>query len=81
MNVHVKIFPIAKLNNTAQELEVELAQGHLSELMVFLRRQIGDEISEKSLMLLHNGQGLDMNTDMVLQEGDKLWLMPMLSGG
>jgi len=81
MTVHVKIFPIAEVSDEAQEMQVNLVNGHISEFFVFLNQRLGFDPYEKDLMLLHNGRGLDMREDVDLQDGDRLWLMPMLSGG
>jgi len=82
MNVHIKIFPIAGLNDRKQELEITLEKGNLNEALNRLREQTGVNFGEmKTLMFLHNGKALDKHEDNVFREGDQLWLLPVLSGG
>ena len=82
MNVHIKIFPIAGLNNKKQELEIALEEGNLNEALNQLQERLGVNFREmKTLMFLHNGKGLVKHEDNVFREGDQLWLLPLLSGG
>jgi len=81
MKIYVKIFPIAGVSDAAQEMEVTLAEGKLSELITLLQNRIGSDLSERSIMLLHNGQSLNIDDDVILTEGDRVWAMPRLSGG
>jgi len=81
MNIQVKIFPIAGCNDTSHEIEITLSQGHLGELMSYLQQYLGKDLHDESVMVLHNGQGLDLNSDVQFKEADKVWVMPRLSGG
>ena len=82
MNIQIRIFPIAGLCNEKKELELALEKGNFYEAQARLEELLGISFREnKTLMFLHNGQGLDRNKDIVFREGDQLWLMPLLSGG
>ena len=81
MNISVKIFPIANLCDSKQEFEAALAEGALSELLVHLNERFGADFRRGDVMLLHNGRSIDLNAEAKLQNGDKVWLMPHLSGG
>jgi len=82
MKVNIKIFPIAGLFNKKQELEIALENGDLNEALTRLQELLGVNFREnKTLMYLHNGYKLESQNDAVFQEGDQLWLLPILSGG
>jgi len=81
MKVSVKVFPIAGVSDATQELEVTLSEGNLSELVAFLQQRFSVDPHDESIMILHNGQALDSYADVILSEGDRLWMMPCLSGG
>ena len=81
MKVSVKVFPIAGVSDAAQELEVTLSGEKLSELIAFLQQRFSVDPRDESIMILHNGQALDSYVDVILSEGDRLWMMPCLSGG
>jgi len=81
MIVNVKIYPIAGLNDSAKEKEVTLSEGRLSELLVILNQQLGDDLCKYGIMILNNGHSLDIDAEATLTDGDKIWVMPHLSGG
>jgi len=81
MSIHVKVFPIAGVCDAAQVMDVTLNEGCLSELMTILTRQLGTDPRKQGIMILNNGQSLDVDADASLNDGDNLWVMPRLSGG
>jgi len=82
MKVHVKIFPAAELCNQRRELEIDLDEGNGDEILEYLQKLLGVNLKEKkTLMFLHNGCGLERLENAVFQDGDQLWLLPLLSGG
>ena len=83
MTVHIKLFPIAGICNQSQEMELALEEGKLGEALTKLYERLGVDLDVKleKLMLLHNGRALDMRKNVVFQDGDRLWLLPLLSGG
>ena len=94
MKVHVKIFPIAGLCNQSQKLELALEEGHFSEMLMCLQGRLGANLDNnpddcsgdgfdkfEKLMFMHNGRALGKCKDVVFQDGDQLWLLPLLSGG
>ena len=81
MRVNVKVYPIAGVSDATQEMEVALTEGNLNELMTLLQERLGAGLCEKSVMILYNGQALDLKADVVFSNGDQLWVMPCISGG
>ena len=84
MKVHVKVFPIAGVNDQSQKIEILLGEGSLSEALMHLQERLcpGSNPGKlEKLMFLHNGRYLDRHKDAVFQDGDELWLLPLLSGG
>ena len=82
MKVHVKVFPIAGLCEQRREMDFSLENGGMGELEPLLERELGVSLDKiKSLMFLHNGRGLDEPENVVLCDGDLLWLLPQISGG
>ena len=81
MKVHIKIFPIVGICDQSQKLELPLEEGNLSEALALLEGRLGMNCKIETLMFLHNGRALDCRKDAVFQDGDQLWLMPLLSGG
>ena len=81
MIVNVKIYPIAGLNDSAKEKEVTLSEGCLSELLTILGQKLGDDLRNHGVMILNNGHSLDIDEEATLTDGDKIWVMPRLSGG
>jgi len=81
MNVNVKIFPIAGLNESTQVMDITLNEGSPGELLEILSGRLGADPRERSIMVLVNGQCIDVESDVVLSNGDMIWLMPRLSGG
>ena len=70
------------LCNQTQKLDVPLEEGSFSEVLAFLERRLSVSLEKlEKLMFLHNGRGLDKRKDVVLCDGDELWLLPLLSGG
>ena len=81
MKIQVRIFPIAGLCDKTEEHEIPLEDGSLNGLMARLRELLGADLSgNEKLMFLHNGYALDIEKT-VFRDGDKLWLLPRLSGG
>ena len=81
MNINVKVFPIADICDSTQEFYETLTEGHLSELMELLRHRYNTNLTEKAIMILHNGKSLDLAEDPKLENNDQLWIMPVLSSG
>ena len=82
MKVLVKVFPAAGLCDQTQELEITLEEGSLSELLTLLQERLSVNPGKiEELMFVHNGRAMDRREDVLFQDGDQLWLMPMLSGG
>ena len=82
MTVHVKIYPIAGLCDKTHEMELSLDGGSMSEVMPNLQKRFGVEsLKTEALMFMHNGRALERNKDVAFQDGDDLWLLPLLSGG
>ena len=86
MKIHVKVFPIAGLFEQRRELDISLENGGMGELAPLLERELGVNpglrlYKNESLMFLHNGRRLDETENIVLCDGDLLWLLPQISGG
>jgi len=82
MKIHIKIFPVAGLSDRNQEFELALQKGSFNEALALLQKLLDVNLSEiKTLMFLHNGHKLENDKDEIFQEGDQLWLLPLLSGG
>jgi len=81
MNISLKIFPISDLNNSTTEMVVELTDGKLSEVLDWVEQKWEVNPYECAIMVLCNGQSLDLEADFDLSENDKVWIMPRLSGG
>ena len=82
IKLKVKIFPAAGLWDQKRELEIELNESSLIELMAILDKRLNvNQEKMKRLMFLHNGRALDRSKDVVFNNGDQLWLLPLLSGG
>ena len=82
MKVNIKIFPIAGLCSESKKLELTLEEGNLGEVLRLLEENLGAKLSKlEEFMFLHNGRGLDRGKDIFFQDGDQLWLLPMVSGG
>jgi len=81
ISVKVKVFPIAGLNDAAQELTIILSTGSFGELMKRLQQQLGADPREKGVMILHNGQSVEVNEGASIEDNDQIWVLPRLSGG
>jgi len=82
MKMNVKVFPVTGLCNRTREMEVNLEEGSMSELLAHLQKQLDADLPEtESLIFIHNGHGLDKCKNVVFQDKDQLWLLPILSGG
>ena len=58
MKIIVKIFPIAGISDAAQEMEVTLTEGNLSEAIAYLNQRFNTDMLDDSIMILHNGRAL-----------------------
>ena len=82
MKVHIKVFPIAGLCSQSQNLDLALEQGSFNEMLMGLQSRLGvNQGKFVNLMFLHNGRALDRRNDVIFQDGDQLWLLPLISGG
>ena len=88
MMIFIKVFPIVGVCDQSQELEIPFENSKMSEVLTHLEKRVGFKLADKyeKLMLLHNGQVLDIDVlkrsqEVVFEDGDKLWLLPLLSGG
>jgi len=82
MKIYVKMFPIAGICDAAREMEFSLREGNLSELLFCLQEEAGDApLPMETLMFLLNGRGLDIHEDAQFSDGDRLWVLPQISGG
>ena len=82
MIVFIKIFPSVGVCNQTQKLEIALKNGSFCELLTLLEGKLNVSLEKlEKLMFVHNGRGLDRQKDVVLCDGDELWLLPLLSGG
>ena len=82
MKVHVKVFPTAGLCDETKKVDIDLEEGNMSELQLQLQEQLGASPHQiEGLMFLHNGFSLDKHKEVAFQDGDQLWLLPLLSGG
>ena len=82
MTLYIKVFPITGLCDETQKLTITLEDGVFSKVLSHLQERFGTEsLKTEALMFLHNGVALDRSKDIVFQDGDELWLMPLLSGG
>ena len=79
--VRIKVFPLADVTDAAFETELTMTEGNLFECMTFLNKHFGTELREKGIMILHNGQSLDIHADAEVSDGDQVWVLPRLSGG
>jgi len=79
--VKIKVFPLADVVDASFETELTLTDGSLYECMTYLNTHFGTELREKDIMILHNGQSLDIFANAVINDGDQLWVLPCLSGG
>ena len=82
IKVNVKVFQTTGLCAKTEELEITLGEGSFGELQKLLGKVLGVDLHEtKALMFLHNGCVLDRRNSVVFRDKDKLWLLPLLSGG
>jgi len=81
MKILLKVFPIADINDSTQEFELELDNGKLGEVLEWLKQTLGIDPHSGVLMILCNGQSLDLLKEYDLSANDTLWAMPMLAGG
>jgi len=82
MKIYVKMFPIAGICDAAREMEITIREGNLNELLICLQDQTGAaSLPLETLMLLHNGRGVDIHENMQFSDGDRLWILPQISGG
>ena len=76
------MFPIAGINDAAREMELVLSDGSLDELLTSLQEEAGAApLPLETLMFLNNGQGLDIHENVQFHDGDRLWVLPQISGG
>ena len=81
MKIYVKMFPIAGICDSSREMVFSLAEGNLNELLPYLQKQAGAPLPLEKLLFLHNGRGLDIHENKQFSDGDRLWVLPMISGG
>ena len=88
MMIFLKVFPIVGVCDQSQELEIAFEKNKMNEVLTHLEERVGFSLADKfeKLMLLHNGQVLDKDVlnrskEVVFEDGDRLWLLPLLSGG
>ena len=82
MKIYVKMFPIAGICEAAREMELELGEGNLDELLIFVREHAGvTDLPLETLMFLLNGRGIDIQENVQFRDGDHLWLLPKIYGG
>ena len=82
MKVQVSVFPIAGLCNEKQEIELAMEEGNMGELETLLFNRLGVKLQKaEALMFMLNGRGLGRDEEVVFCDGDKLWLLPQISGG
>jgi len=81
MKVFLKIFPIADISDSSSELDIELTSGKFSEVLQLLEQRWGVDPLDCAIMVICNGQAMDIHKDFDLKDNDKVWIMPRLSGG
>jgi molybdopterin converting factor small subunit len=82
MKVKIKVFPIAGLCDQSMALDLDPEEGGMSGLIMCLRERLGKNPLEiENIMFVHNGRLISRLEDAVLLDGDKLWMMPQVSGG
>ena len=81
MKIYTRIFPIAGLLDATQELEVTLTEGSPGELMKSLNQLLDTDLCDKDILILHNGQSLDIKSNTLLSDEDQIWVINCLSGG
>jgi len=82
MKVQASVFPIAGATNRKQELELTLEMGNLEEALAQIEERLVVNLPKtETLLLLHNGQGLDLSKEAVFNDGDQLWILQQISGG
>jgi len=79
MKIYTRIFPIAGLFDATQELEITLTEGSPGKLMKSLNQLLDTDLDDKDVIILRNGQSLDINTP--LSDEDQIWVIHCLSGG
>ena len=76
------MFPIAGISDASWEMELVLCEGSLDELLNGLQKEAGAApLPLETLMFLLNGQGLDIHENVQFRDGDRLWVLPHISGG
>jgi len=82
MKVQVSVFPIAGTTEKKQELQITMEKGSLEEALARIEERLDINLPKiETLLLLRNGQGLNKNEELILKDGDQLWVLPQLSGG
>ena len=82
MKIYVKIFPIAGICEASREMEFSLSDGNLNELLKCIREEMSTApLPLDTLMFLLNGRGLDLNENVQFHDEDRLWILPLISGG
>ena len=82
MNVHIKVFPITGLSEQRQEMELTLEEGNMGELKSLLFDRLGRKPdNSQAYMFLLNGCGMEDWEKAAFRDGDRLWMLPQISGG
>ena len=62
-------------------MEFSLVEGSTNEFLSCLQEEVGAPLPLEMLMFLRNGRGLDLRENAQLSDGDRLWVLPQISGG
>ena len=82
MKIQVSVFPIAGIAEKKREFELTMENSNLEETLVQIEERLGVNLPKiETLLLLHNGQGLNKNKELAFKDGDQLWVLPQISGG
>ena len=82
MKILVKIFPTAGLADKTIQMEIDLKAANISELLSVLHEKLGtDPAKIETLNFMHNGRMYTRHEDLILKDGDQIWLLPKITGG
>ena len=82
IKIEVHIFTIAGLCEKKSDLVISLKEGNIDELEACLVEKFNVDLSQaEDFMILLNGRGVDRHGAVAFKDGDKLWLLPQISGG